>query len=126
MNKKTHPKFNVPNFGARNRSRVKARWRKQRGIDSKKRIKKRFMGAEPTIGYGNPKELKGIRANGKRIVLVHNVDELNGVLQMMTRGYEGFALPDITIAKSVSIRKRIAITELAKKGNLKVTNGAYK
>ncbi|MDE1811213.1 MAG: hypothetical protein KGH66_04175, partial [Candidatus Micrarchaeota archaeon] len=62
MKKKPHPKFNVPNFGARSMSRVPERWRKQRGIDNKKRIKRNFMGAEPTIGYGNPKAIRGVRA----------------------------------------------------------------
>ena len=122
INKKTHPHFNVPNFGSKKRSRVKARWRKQRGIDNKKRTKKSFMGAEPTIGYGNPKQLKGIRANGKRIMLVHNVNEVNEII----KSHEKMASPDVTIAKSVSIRKRIAITELANKAKLRVTNGAYK
>ena len=125
MNKKSHPKFNVPNFGAKKRSRVKARWRKQRGIDNKKRTKKSFMGAEPTIGYGNPKELKGVRANGRKIMLVHNVNELNAIKTRLA-SHKG-AVPDITIAKGVSIRKRIEITEHAAKGvPLKVTNGAYK
>ncbi|MEM0106653.1 MAG: eL32 family ribosomal protein, partial [Candidatus Micrarchaeaceae archaeon] len=62
--KKLHPKFLVPNVYAKNRSRVKDRWRKQRGIDNKKRIKKAFMGAEPTIGYRNPSSIRGTRKNG--------------------------------------------------------------
>ena len=39
MQKKTHPTFSIPNFGSKHRKRVPARWRKQRGIDNKKRIK---------------------------------------------------------------------------------------
>ena len=74
----------MPNFGAKSRSRVKARWRKQRGIDNKKRVKKDFMGAEPTIGYRNPEILRGVRENGKRIVLVHNVDELKSAHRRAT------------------------------------------
>jgi len=120
MHKKSHPKFNVPNFGAKSRSRVPERWRKQRGIDNKKRIKKDFMGAEPTIGYGNPSVLKGVRANGRRIMLVRNTGELN---EMVSRGVSGY---DVTIAHGVSIRKRIEMTEIAKKAGIKVTNGAYK
>jgi large subunit ribosomal protein L32e len=119
--KKGHPKFNVPNFGARSRKRVKARWRKQRGIDNKKRIKRNFMGAEPTIGYGNPKSVKGVRANGKRIALVRNAGELERLIK--TKALDG---DDITIASGVSLRKRIEITEIAGKARLNVTNGAYK
>ena len=121
MQKKSHPKFNVPNFGAKQRSRVPARWRKQRGIDNKKSIKKDFMGAEPTIGYGNPVACKGVRASGKRVMLVHNANELKRFIQ--EKALDGY---DVTIAKGVSIRKRIAITEIANKSRVNVTNGAYK
>jgi large subunit ribosomal protein L32e len=119
VTKKSHPTFNVPNFGSKSRSRVKARWRKQRGIDNKKRTKKDFMGAEPTIGYRNPESLRGVRENGKRIVLVHNVDELKRLIEGDVSGI------DVTIAGGVSIRKKIAITGLAK-GKVNITNGAYK
>lgn len=121
MIKKKHPKFNVPNFGAKGRSRVPERWRKQRGIDNKKRWKRNFMGAEPTIGYGNPAALKGIRANGKRTVLVRNPNELKEMIKGKRLG--GY---DVTIASGISLRKRIEITMLAGKSNIKVTNGAYK
>ncbi|HIH49996.1 MAG: eL32 family ribosomal protein [Candidatus Micrarchaeaceae archaeon] len=121
VKKKGHPTFNVPNYGARSRSRVPERWRKQRGIDNKKRIKRNFMGAEPTIGYGNPKSIRGVRANGKRIMLVRNAKELERLVK--GKALEGY---DITIASSVSLRKRIEITHLAGKANLSVTNGAYK
>ena len=60
--------------------RVKARWRKQRGIDNKKRIKKDFAGAEPTIGYKNMDSQMGLRADGNRMILVHNVAELQGFI----------------------------------------------
>ena len=123
MIKKSHPKFNVPNYGARSRKRVPERWRKQRGIDNKKRIKKSFMGAEPTIGYGNPKELKGVRIDGKIIKLVHNINELNAVLEEIKAGATA---PNITIASSVATKKRVLITGIAAKSGLRVTNGAYK
>ncbi len=119
--KKGHPTFSIPNYGAKKRKRVLPRWRKQRGIDNKKRIKKSFMGAEPTIGYKNPDSLQGIRANGKRIMLVHNANELNGLIEK--RMLEGY---DVTIAKGVSARKRVGITEIASKAKIKVTNGAYR
>jgi large subunit ribosomal protein L32e len=121
MNKKPHPTFSVPNFGAKNRKRVLPRWRRQRGIDSKKRIKRNFMGAEPTIGYRNPESIRGVRANGKRIVIVRNAEELNKLIK--SKGLEGC---DVTVSKSVSLRKRIAITEIAVKSRINVTNGAYK
>ena len=115
--KKRHPKFNVPNFGAKHRKRVKERWRKQRGIDNKKRIKKDFMGAEPTIGYRNPESLRGRRASGRRQVMVHNVSEMMAV----ARGADAREL-DVTIAHSVSSRKRAEILGVADGSGVRVTN----
>ncbi len=116
--KKRHPKFNVPNYGAKNRKRVLERWRKQRGIDNKKRIKKSFTGAEPTIGYRNPEGLRGLRADGRRSVLVHSVGELRELLENPEDS--GF---DVMIAGAVGARKRAAISTLAAQNGIKVTNG---
>lgn len=119
VNKKVHPYFNIPNFGAKKRDRVKDRWRKQRGIDNKKRIKKAFMGAEPTIGYKNPDSLQGMKVNGKRIALVHSTGELEMLIKRSdAKSY------DVTIAKAVSARKNISLAELAEKSGLRVTNKA--
>jgi large subunit ribosomal protein L32e len=121
MKKKSHPTFSIPNYGSKHRKRVLPRWRKQRGIDNKKRVKYAFMGAEPTIGYKNPDELIGVRVNGKRTMLVRNPVELKMLIDK--KGLEGY---DVIIAKNVSARKRIAMTEIANKAKVKVTNGAYK
>ncbi len=118
MRKKSHPIFSVPNYGAKKRSRVKPRWRKQRGIDNKKRIKKSFMGAEPTIGYGNPAAIKGIRANGKRTILVGSETELR---KLMGSGAKDF---DVTLRKGLSSRKRAVLCGIAGKAGISVTNGA--
>ncbi len=115
--KKSHPKFNVPNFGSKKRKGVKERWRKQRGIDNKKREKLSFAGAEPTIGYRNPESIRGVRANGKRAILVHNVDELKAAISEMQGSF------DITVAGAVSTRKRAQIVEVAMANGLHVTNG---
>jgi len=121
MKKKTHPTFSIPNYGSKHRKRVLSRWRKQRGIDNKKRVKYAFMGAEPTIGYGNPESLKGVRVNGNKTVLVHNPEELRNLIEKnMLKGY------DVIISGKVSARKKIMITEIANKAKIRVANGAYK
>ena len=119
--KRPHPKFNVPNFGAINRKRVKERWRKQRGDDNKKRIKRRFMGAEPNIGWGNPADIRGVRASGKRAILIENAQQLNALLSNPeVADYE------VTLAGSLSRKKRIELTEMASRSKVNVTNGARK
>ena len=117
LKKKTHPTFSVPNFGAKSRKRVSSRWRKPRGIDSKKRIKRSFMGAEPTIGYRNPESLRHMRRDGTKQILVHSKVELVDIIE--DPDITGFS---ITVASSVSKRKKAEITEFASQNGIKVTN----
>ncbi len=118
MKKKLHPRFNVPNAGAKNRKRVPERWRKARGVDSKKRVKRAFAGAEPTIGYRNPEEIRGIRASGKRAILVHNITELTDAMENPDIGEF-----EVTLASQLSRRKRIEIVKAAEQNKIHVTNG---
>ena len=118
LRKRPHPKFNVPNFGARHRKRVKDRWRKQRGIDNKKRTKRGFMGAEPNIGYGNPEGIRGVRTSGRRLVVVHSLKELKGMGE--AHAY------DVAIAHDVSKRKRREIISAAQSSNIHIINSGMK
>ncbi len=77
MEKKSKPKFNVPNAGFK--KRVKERWRKPRGTDSKKRVRFAFAGASPRIGYKNASEIRGMHPSGVFEVLVHNANELRAL-----------------------------------------------
>lgn len=116
IKKKKKPYFNIPNYGAKKRSRVQARWRKQRGVDNKKRTKHSFMGAEPTIGYKNSDAVSGIRASGKRAVHIANKAEL---MKAMESGEESF---DIVLASALSKRKRMEIIKIAEAQKIKVAN----
>ncbi|HUC38977.1 MAG TPA: eL32 family ribosomal protein [Candidatus Acidoferrum sp.] len=116
MQKKSHPKFNIPNYGAKSRKRVPERWRKQRGIDNKKRIKKDFMGATPGIGYANPKSLRHVRASGRRLTVVHNLNELRAMTPEARKMY------DVAIAHDVSKRKRIEIIKAAAETGVQIVN----
>jgi len=115
MLKKEHPKFNVPNFGAKHRKRVQERWRKQRGIDNKKREKRAFMGAEPTIGYKNPDSLQGVRATGRLAARVANINELRSIIA------EGRDV-DIILASGLSARSKSELAKLAMENKLHVAN----
>ncbi len=115
--KKSHPKFNVPNYGAKSRKGVKERWRKQRGIDNKKRVKKAFMGAEPTIGYRNPAAIRHMRGSGKRAALIRNVSDIEAF-----HGRKMHETHDAIIVHAVSKRTRRLILEAAKKHGIEVAN----
>ncbi len=106
MQKKRHPKFYVPNFGAPNRKRVKERWRAQRGIDSKKRVKKRELGATPSIGYKNAPQMRFARPDGRFEVLVHNESELRQFMGSKSNAVVRFS-------HDLSRRKRLQLQRLA-------------
>lgn len=100
VTKKSKPKFNVLNAGFK--VRVKARWRKPRGIDNKKRIRCDFAGASPRVGYGNAIEVRGMHPTGLFEVLIHNANELKAATGKAAR-----------IATGVGKRKRDELKKLA-------------
>ncbi len=116
--KKEHPKFLVPNYGAKSRKGVKERWRAQRGIDSKKRIKRSGYGASPSIGYKNSSDVRFARPDGNWPVVVHNEKELLALSNVQNR--------IAVFAHSLSIRKRTILQKVADANKIKVANRARK
>ncbi len=109
VQKKNKPKFNVLNLGFF--KSVKARWRRPRGTHNKKRMKFKWTGAMPRIGYRNPLELRGLHSSGMKEVLVNNLKEVEGLKDVVVR-----------IAAAVGAKKRKVIEEKAKALHLRVVN----
>lgn len=109
MNKKKKPKFNVPNLGFF--KSVKSRWRRPRGTHNKKRMKFKFMGALPKVGYRNPVGMRNIHPGGMKEVLVSNPKELEGLKDVLVR-----------VAAKVGAMKRRMIAEKAKALKLRIVN----
>lgn len=112
LKKKSKPKFLRPNYGRSSRKRVKANWRRPRGIDNKKRIKKAYMGALPSIGYSQDKKIRGLHPCGKREALVSNLVQLNSI----SKDYA------VRIASPVGKKLRLQIFQKALNLGLKVLN----
>jgi len=98
---KKKPSFTVQNS---KKKRVKSRWRKPRGIDSKQRIRKKQCGAVPKVGY---KRKKG---TGKKEILVRNMKELTE------------AKGTIRLAGAIGKRKRELMRIKASELKLRVVN----
>jgi len=107
-----HPQFNVPNVDRK--KRVKARWRRPRGVDNKKRISKKIMGASPSIGWRSPRDDRGFHPSGAVEVMVRSMKDLEGL-----DGKKGIAL---RIAGALGARKRAMVMEKAKSMNIRVLN----
>ncbi len=111
VSKREHPKFRRPNYGRTSRSRIKIAWRRPRGIDNKKRLKLAYMGASPSIGYGQPSGIKHNHPQGMPEALVQSPSELSGLSGVVVR-----------IASGVGALKREAIQKLAGQMKLRVVN----
>jgi len=110
--KKKIPKFLRPNYGRSSRKRIKGNWRRQRGIDNKKRVKMKHMGKSPSIGYGQDKKIHGMHPAGKRELLVSSMKQIASA--------DGTLL--IRIAGGVGKKLKQKLLEEAKKKSLVVLN----
>jgi len=93
--------------------RVRAAWRKPRGIDSRMRIQRSGSPRLVKVGYGSPKKYRGLHPSGFREVLVHNPEELKSI------DPEAQAA---RIAATVGKRKRMLISEAAEEKGIKLLN----
>ncbi|MGC9133134.1 MAG: 50S ribosomal protein L32e [Nanopusillaceae archaeon] len=88
-------------------------WRRPKGIHNKMRKKLKGRPRMVEVGYGSPKEIKGLLPNGKRPVIVHNVEELEKIDKEKEAAI---------IASTVGKRKREQIINKAKELNIEIFN----
>ena len=108
-NGKTKPKFLRQEYGRPKKSKLKNKWRKPKGIDSKKAEKKRGKGAVPSIGYRKSASESGLHY-GFEAVRVFNEWGLETIDNKSQAA---------VIASCVGRRKRNSIIERA--NELKIT-----
>merc|ERR1712178_601069 len=99
--------------------KVKASWRRPRGIDSRQRRRFKGLTLLVNIGNGSDKKTRHMLPSGFYKMVVSTVKELE-MLLMQNRTYAA------EIAHNVSSRKRKEIVERAAQLNIKVLNGSAK
>jgi large subunit ribosomal protein L32e len=104
-----HPKFLPQIFGRH--KRIKNSWRKPRGIDSKKRVGKKFMGAVPGIGWQGNRKTRHLHPSGMKELRVFSPVDLEDASNVVIR-----------IAAAVGARKRKIIVDKATSLGLRVLN----
>ncbi len=88
-------------------------WRKQRGIDNKTRRKTKTGVKSPHIGYGTPKQIRGLHPSGLQDIIVMHLHELDN-LDPEIHG--------IRVARRLGARKRIELVDTARDKGFKVLN----
>lgn len=88
-------------------------WRRPKGMDNKTRKKWKSRPPMVEVGYGSPREVKGLLSNGKRPVLVHNVEELLKIDKEKEIA---------VIASTVGKRKRLQIIQKAEELGIEIFN----
>ncbi|MFA6048952.1 MAG: eL32 family ribosomal protein [Candidatus Micrarchaeia archaeon] len=106
-----HPKFQRLNYGAK--KRVKAAWRMPHGIDSKQRIKLKWAGALPAIGYRGKKANRDLHPCGLHEIIVHNAKEVLALAGKKVCG---------RIAATVGKKKREELAKIASEKAVKLLN----
>lgn len=93
--------------------KLKAVWRRRRGIDSKKAEEKRGKGESPKIGYKKPDSMIGIDPSGYYPVIIHNHKELKALNPVIDAAI---------IAGAVGRRKRNEIIKMANELRITILN----
>ena len=93
--------------------RIRDRWRRPRGVDSKMRQNVKGWPQTVNVGYGGPRDARFLHPSGYREVLVHNLSEIEG-LDSETQA--------IRIAHTVGGKKRMEIMTKAREKGLRILN----
>ena len=93
--------------------RVKDSWRKARGIDSQTRKKTKTGVKSPTVGYRNPKKVRGLHPSGFEEVRVTTIQDLNKLNKNRHA---------IKISGKLGAKKRITLIDYCQKRGFRILN----
>ncbi|MDR3062638.1 MAG: 50S ribosomal protein L32e [Methanobrevibacter sp.] len=89
------------------------KWRRPRGKTSKMRRYEAGKPAMPSIGYGSPKNLRGLHPSGYKDVLIYNLKDLVKLDPSSEAG---------RISASIGLKKKIQLLEKANELGIKILN----
>ena len=88
-------------------------WGRAKGLHSKIKDGKSGKRRKPSVGYGSPRDVRGLHRSGLKEVLTHSINGLENIDNKI----EG-----IVIGSTVGLRKRAEIIKKAKDNGIKILN----
>ncbi|MBM4240118.1 MAG: 50S ribosomal protein L32e [Euryarchaeota archaeon] len=92
------------------------KWRKPKGRTSKMRRYEKGKPAMPNVGYGSPKDRRGLHPSGYKDVLISNIRELKSLDPSTQAG---------RISSTVGKRKKEILLKKAKELGIKILNKSF-
>ena len=110
---KKKQKKKKPNFIRQEslRKRLKNKWRRPKGIHSKIRLREAGKRARVSIGYGTPKNLRGLHKEGLKYIRISNLKDVDNLKENQI----------IVLAKIGGKKKQQILKEIIKR-KLKISN----
>jgi len=95
------------------KKKLDCNWRRPRGLQGKLRKGIATKGAIAQVGYGSPRAVRGLHPSGFEEVMVRNPDDLRSI----DSSYQV-----ARIARTVGVRKRMMIEEIATEREIRILN----
>ena len=117
LNKRHKPRFHRQYSQTRIAVKNKPRWRKPRGIYSAQALGLKSRGHIPTIGYRQPKSVRGKHPSGYNEILLKNIKQLEGI------DPKKYA---IRLSATLGMKKRIEVVKKADEKKIIILNRPLK
>ena len=109
--RKKKPKFIMQD--SHKKKRLKKKWRKPKGLDSKVRYKMRGYRRKVSVGYKTPEVIFGLNKDGLKGVLVESLKDLDKIKQDSEAAI---------ISRKLGTKKKVEVIKQAKNKSIKIIN----
>ena len=98
---------------AHKKVRLGNKWRRPKGLHSKMRIGFKGYNKSVSIGYGSPKNTRGLDKSGLKLIIIKSLKDLEKI---------DIKKECIAVAKTIGLRKKVEILKQAVKKSINVVN----
>jgi len=89
-------------------------WRRPKGLDNKMRQERKGWPSRPKVGYGVPKEIRGLHPSGLKPAMIQNLNDLDDLEEKED--------VIVVISSRIGNRKKKLITDKARNMGLRIAN----